>query len=141
MAETLSSGGRGRRGGGGIVGINVTPMVDVVLVLLVIMMVSATYVVAKSLKVDLPKSQTSDGSAATTAVVSIQENGDYHWNDAKVNEEELVANLKRASTESRETTVVVSADAKTDHGAVVHVMDLARRESITRFAVQVAQKR
>jgi biopolymer transport protein ExbD len=141
MAETLSSGGRGRRGGGGIVGINVTPMVDVVLVLLVIMMVSATYVVAKSLKVDLPKSQTSDGSAATTAVVSIQENGDYHWNDAKVNEEELVANLKRASTESRETTVVVSADAKTDHGAVVHVMDLARRESITRFAVQVTQKR
>jgi biopolymer transport protein ExbD len=141
MAETLSSGGRGRRGGGGIVGINVTPMVDVVLVLLVIMMVSATYVVAKSLKVDLPKSQTSDGSAATTAIVSIQENGDYYWNDVKVNEEELVANLRRASAESRETTVVVSADEKTDHGAVVHVMDLARRESITRFAVQVTQKR
>lgn len=139
MAETLSSGGRRRRGGGTIVGINVTPMVDVVLVLLVIMMVSATYVVAQSLKVDLPKSQSSDGASATTAIVSIEANGDYHWNGAKVTEEQLVAKLKAASAEDRETTVVVSADEKTDHGMVVHVMDLARRESLTRFAVQVAQ--
>ena len=52
---------RGRRGG--IVGINVTPMVDVVLVLLVIMMVSATYIVSQSLKVELPQSASSDEPA------------------------------------------------------------------------------
>ena len=48
---------------GVIVGINVTPMVDVVLVLLVIMMVSATYIVAQTLKVELPKSATARRSA------------------------------------------------------------------------------
>ena len=52
---------------GAIVGINVTPMVDVVLVLLVIMMVSATYIVSQSFKVDLPKTATSDESTPSLA--------------------------------------------------------------------------
>ena len=67
MAGTMQSGGRGRAP---IVGINVTPMVDVVLVLLVIMMVSATYIVSQSLKVELPKSASSDESAPSVATVT-----------------------------------------------------------------------
>ena len=62
MGVSLSSGSKR----GGIVGINVTPMVDVVLVLLVIMMVSATYIVAQSLKVELPKSASSDEATSST---------------------------------------------------------------------------
>jgi biopolymer transport protein ExbD len=137
VAGTNPSGGR--RGGGMIVGINITPMVDVVLVLLVIMMVSATYVVAQSLKVDLPTSEQSDGSEPSTAIVSIRENGGLVFNDEDVTEDALVARLRQAAAGSRELTLVVSADRKAEHGAVVHVMDLARRERITRFAVQVAR--
>jgi hypothetical protein len=58
-------------GPGPIVGINVTPMVDVVLVLLVIMMVSATYIVQQSLKVELPKTVTSDEVATSPAAVTV----------------------------------------------------------------------
>ncbi len=61
MAGVMQSGKGGRAA---IVGINVTPMVDVVLVLLVIMMVSATYIVSQSLKVELPKTATSDEAVA-----------------------------------------------------------------------------
>ena len=71
--EPLSARGRGKRGG--IVGINVTPMVDVVLVLLVIMMVSATYIVSQSLKVELPKTATSDEAAQSIAAVTITKDG------------------------------------------------------------------
>src|SRR5690606_3011322 len=88
MAGTTSSGG-GRRGGGMIVGINVTPMVDVVLVLLVIMMVSATYVVAQSMKVDLPKSSESDGGESSTHIVSVEADGDFLFNAEPVTEREL----------------------------------------------------
>src|SRR5262249_20512211 len=74
------------RGGprGGIVGINVTPMVDVVLVLLVIMMVSATYIVSQSLKVELPKTATSDEQTAKTFVVTIQKDGKLFFNNEPV---------------------------------------------------------
>ena len=61
---------RGRRGGG-IVGINVTPMVDVVLVLLVIMMVSATYIVSQALKVELPKTASTDETVSTVVQVTV----------------------------------------------------------------------
>lgn len=135
MAGTLGS---GRRSRGGIVGINVTPMVDVVLVLLVVLMVSATYVVSQSLKVDLPASKTSDGGQATTAIVVIDADGALHFNDEAVDEAKLVERLKGAGRDSQ-LTLVVSADKAADHGNVVHVLDLARRENITRFAVQVAQ--
>ena len=60
MAGTLGGGG-GKRGL--VSGINVTPLVDVCLVLLIILMVSSTYIVAQSMKIQLPKSHTSDGTA------------------------------------------------------------------------------
>lgn len=141
MAGGTMGGGGGRRGGGGaITGINVTPMVDLMLVLLVIMMVSATYVIAQALKVDLSKSESSDGSTSSPVIVSVQADGTLFFNDAKVTEEQLVAHLKATAAENKDTTVVVSADTKADHGSVVHVMDLARRESLTKFAVQVSSR-
>ena len=66
-------GGRGSRGG--IVGINVTPMVDLVLVLLVIMMVSATYIVSQSLKVELPKAASANEAVQSLAAVTITRTG------------------------------------------------------------------
>src|SRR3954466_1982690 len=89
---------RGKRGG--IVGINVTPMVDVVLVLLVIMMVSATYIVSQSLKVQLPKTATSDEAVSSTASVTITKDHKIHWNNADVDEPALIQNLRQAHTAS-----------------------------------------
>ena len=140
MAATSSGGGRGRRGGM-IVGINVTPMVDVVLVLLVIMMVSATYIVSQSMRVDLPNTQTSDGSTASMAAVTIAADGTFRFNDESVDETALVARLRDArAREGEDITLIVSADTAAQHGAVVHVLDLARTERITSFAVQVDRR-
>ena len=74
---TLKSGG-GRRP---IAEINITPMVDVVLVLLVIMMVSATYIVSKSLKVELPKTASKADSVPMVAAVVVTNEGGYFFND------------------------------------------------------------
>ena len=68
MAGTMG-GGRGRART--IAAINVTPLVDVCLVLLIILMVSSTYIVAQSLKIQLPKSHSSDGSAEKPATVTL----------------------------------------------------------------------
>jgi biopolymer transport protein ExbD len=134
MAGTTSSGNRGR---GQIVGINVTPMVDVVLVLLVIMMVSSTYIVSQSLKVNLPTSASSDGAPPATAIVSISPEGTFRFNGDEIDEPALIAALVAARAESADLTVVISADREAQHGMVVHVMDLARQQNITSFAVQV----
>ncbi len=136
----MAGGTIGARGGRqAIVGINVTPMVDVVLVLLVIMMVSANYIVSQSLNVDLPKAANGDAGAASLAVVTIAPDGGLKWNDGVVTEAELKTALKAAQAENPEVNLVVSADARAAHGAVVHVMDLAKAEGITHFAIGVEQ--
>ncbi|MDB4971957.1 MAG: Biopolymer transport protein ExbD/TolR [Myxococcaceae bacterium] len=138
MAGTTAKGGRGR--GGMIVGINVTPMVDVVLVLLVILMVSATWIVSQSMKVDLPNTATSDGSAASLAAVTIGPKGELLFNEKPVTEAELKDKLAEAGKKGDDVTLIVSADKSAMHGAVVHVLDLARGYNITKFAVQVERE-
>jgi biopolymer transport protein ExbD len=124
-------------GGGPIVGINVTPMVDVVLVLLVIMMVSATYIVQQSLKVELPKTATSDEAAASPAAVTITKDGAFSYGGQPVDERELIARLHAAFASNADVSLVVTADEHAFHGSVVHVIDLAKVEGITKFAINV----
>lgn len=135
MAGTTSSGSGGRRGM--INSINVTPMVDVMLVLLVIMMVSANYIVSKSLGVELPGSRSSDGPAPRNAIVTISADGSYAFGDDTLDADGLERALTAAAHETRDLTLVVRGDREARHGAVVTVMDLARRASITRIAVEI----
>jgi biopolymer transport protein ExbD len=131
------------RGGprGGIVGINVTPMVDVVLVLLVIMMVSATYIVSQSLKVELPKTATSDESVQRTYVVTITKDGKLLFNDEPVTKDGLPAKLRAAKAATQEVSLVITADEFAYHGSVVGVIDAAKLEGITKFAINVERSK
>jgi biopolymer transport protein ExbD len=130
-------GGGSNAAKGPIVGINVTPMVDVVLVLLVIMMVSATYIVQQSLKVELPKTATSDESASSPAAVTITREGAYLFGGTPVDEAGLVNDLRAAVKTNSDASLIVTADARALHGSVIHVIDLAKVEGITKFAINV----
>jgi biopolymer transport protein ExbD len=135
MAGTLGGGG-GRRGGM-ISQINVTPLVDVCLVLLIILMVSSTYIVAQSLKVQLPKSHATDGTAEKPATVTLLKSGGMRWNDKDASEDEVQKGLRDAVAADAETNLVVSADKEVQHGRVVHILDLAKLAGITKFAINV----
>jgi biopolymer transport protein ExbD len=135
MAGSLG-GGRGRRGGG-ITGINVTPMVDVVLVLLVIMMVSAVYIVSQSLKVELPKTATSDAPANTPLSVTVTKEGEYLFNQKPIDETTLREEFRKAKEQNADASLVLTADRAAYHGDVVHVIDLAKVLGITKFAITV----
>jgi biopolymer transport protein ExbD len=129
-------GSRGRRGG--IVGINVTPMVDVMLVLLVIMMVSATYIVSRALKVELPKSASSDESSQGPITVTITKDGQYFIKEEPVvGDAALIAIFQKAKAAAGEPSLVVCADGSAQHRWVVHVIDLAKQQGILKFAINV----
>ncbi len=137
------AGGTMKAGGGRkpIAEINITPMVDVVLVLLVIMMVSATYIVSKSLKVELPKTASKADAVPMVAAVVVTKDGGYFFNDQKVDEGTLVAKLKETVAKDPNTSLVVSADREAKHGEVVHVVDLAKVEGLTKFAINVQENK
>ena len=128
------------RGRAPIVGINVTPLVDVVLVLLIIMMVSATYIVSQSLKVELPKTASSDETTAKTYVVTITKDGKYFFNDQPIEKAALSGELRSAHASSKDVSLVITADQNAFHGQVVGVIDLAKVEGITKFAINVERQ-
>jgi len=131
---------QGKAGRGGIVGINVTPMVDVVLVLLIIMMVSATYIVSQSLKVELPKTASSDDTVSKTYVVTVTKEGSYYYNDKPITRDGLAKEFRSALAATKDVNLVITADEDAHHGKVVGVIDLAKVEGITKFAINVEKK-
>ncbi len=136
MAGTMA-GGRGRART--IAQINVTPLVDVVLVLLVVLMVASTYIVAQTLKVQLPRAKSTDGTAEKPTKVELLKDGKLRWNELPVAESELPGKMKAAVDADAEMSLVVSADKEVQHGNVVHVLDLAKLAGITKFAINVQQ--
>jgi biopolymer transport protein ExbD len=116
--------------------INVTPLVDVTLVLLVILMITASYVASQSIPMNLPRGATGE-STATTLTVSVDERGQTYLDAAPVDEATLRARFHAAHEAHADTQAVIAADSKTDHGHVVHVIDLLRREKIVNFAINV----
>jgi biopolymer transport protein ExbD len=136
MAGTMPSGGGRART---IAAINVTPLVDVVLVLLVILMVASTYIVEQTLKVQLPHAKSTDGTADKPTKVEIFKDGHLRWNEQPVRDAELADKMKAAVDADPEMSLVVSADKEVMHGQVVHILDLAKVAGVTKFAINVQQ--
>lgn len=122
----------------GINDINITPFVDVVLVLLVIFMVTAPVMIKESLKVNLPKTLTSDiTSRADSIGVAITKEGQILFNGKLLSDENLRSELKRIADSAPETNFLISADTETRHGDVVRMIDLLKKNNLNKFALQV----
>lgn len=128
--------GRGRAGGN-IVGINVTPLVDVVLVLLVVLMVASTYVVAQTIKVQLPKASQTDGPADKPLKVILQAEGGLLLDGEPTTRDAVKAALTARVAQEPDMSLVVSADEAVAHGRVVSLIDLAKQVGVRLFAINV----
>ncbi len=124
--------------GDGINDINITPFVDVVLVLLVIFMVTAPVMIKESLKVNLPKTLTSDITNKTSSIgIAITKEGQVLFNGKLMSDESLLTELRRLAVSAPETNFLISADVDSRHGDVVRMIDLLKRNNLNRFALQV----
>lgn len=121
-----------------ITGINVTPLVDVVLVLLIILMVTATAIVSKTIPMDLPQASTGEPTEQSrTLAVSIDQQGKLFLDREPVSATELRSKIKAARKDAKEVRAVLAADGQTAHSNVVKVIDILRSEKVTKFAINV----
>ena len=116
--------------------INVTPLVDVALVLLVILMVTATYIAAQTIPLDLPKAATGQ-STTTTLAISVDEAGKTWLEGVPVDREALRTSVRKSRAEHPDTRAIIAADGAARHRMVVAVIDLLRQEGVSEFAINV----
>jgi len=119
-----------------ISGINVTPLVDVVLVLLVILMVTAGYIVSQAIPVDLPAGATGEATPSALAI-SIDAEGRRYLDGKPITEERLREALRRARQTRHDLRAIIAADGSVPHRNVVRLVDLLRQEGLFQFAFNI----
>jgi biopolymer transport protein ExbD len=140
MAGTTKS---GDDGDSLISDINVTPLVDVMLCLLVIFMVTTSYVVADSLKVDLPEASTGDATEPSVVMITYTvdkatNTRQLYLNGEKADENALRAHIRKVKAEGKkDVQAVIAADKIASHGEVIHLIDVVKQEGILKFALNI----
>ena len=120
-----------------ITAINVTPLVDIVLVLLIILMVTASYIVSKSIPMDLPDAQSGDESPPRQMSISIEREGQLYLDAEAISWEALAQEARRFRQAETEPRAVIAADREVSHGQFIRVVDVLRTAGITRYAINV----
>jgi biopolymer transport protein ExbD len=123
-----------------ISGINVTPLVDIMLVLLIIFLVTATYIVKEAIKIDLPRAAAAGGPTPRTLTLAIAKDGQVFLDGVASSDAAIVRKLGEERARKQDLQAVIAADRDARHGAVVHVLDLLRGQGVTKFAIEVQKE-
>lgn len=128
----------GNENNGTISSINVTPLVDIMLVLLIIFMLVSSFVAREAIEVDLPHAATGKEIEKKTLSILVSKDGDYYISGKKTADiRSLADELKNEKAQNSEIQVVISADRTVQHGKVVDIIDLIRQIGIYNFAINV----
>ncbi len=118
--------------------INITPMVDVVLVLLVIFMVTARIIHAQGMPMDLPKAASGE-SMQTIFSVELSADGKTFVDSEQIPDDGAISKLaEEGKKKNPELRAVIRADQKVEHGRVIHVLDLLKQAGIAKIAFAVS---
>jgi biopolymer transport protein ExbD len=130
------AGGAMRRRGM-ITEINVTPLVDIMLVLLIIFMLTAHLIARQAIEIELPHAAQSTAPPPTTLAIALKAGGEIFLNDKPVTPDALRAAIKDAVARDPKTQAIVAGDKRVSHGRVVWVLDTVKSLGITQFAIQI----
>jgi biopolymer transport protein TolR len=120
-----------------ITDINITPFVDIILVVLIIFMVTATYIVAPSIKVNLPDAATGENTEQSSLGVTLTSDGKLYLNGDEVTEAQLRESIQTEKAKNKEVICLIAADRTVMHGDVVHIIDVVRQEGVAKFAINI----
>jgi biopolymer transport protein ExbD len=121
-----------------ISGINVTPLVDVTLVLLVVFMVTAKIIVSQGMPMDLPKAASGE-EVQNVFSVELTMDGKTRVDSLAVASDDSISELaKQAKAKNKEIRAVIRADKKVEHGRVIRVLDLLKQAGVAKIAFAVA---
>lgn len=123
-----------------IAGINVVPLVDIILVVLIIFMVTAPMFLKPSIGVNLPKAASGDKSTPSQLNVSLGADGKITLNGAAADEKKVEARALAEFEKNPDVQAVIAADKDVPHGQVIHLLDVIKTVGIKKFAISIDKK-
>jgi biopolymer transport protein ExbD len=117
--------------------INVTPLVDIMLVLLIIFMLTAHLIAKQAIEIELPRAAQSTALPPTTLAIALKADGEIFLNDKPTTAAALREAIKDAVARDPKTQAIIAGDKRVSHGRVVWVLDTVKSLGITQFAIQI----
>ena len=124
----------------GITDINVTPFVDILLVLLVVFMVTAKLIVARGVEIQKPKASTG-GEVQSTLRVSVDKDGQLFVNgDVFADDASAIERIKVIAAQSQKPKAIIAGDERGRYGGVMRAIDLVQKAGVTAIALENVPK-
>jgi len=120
-----------------ITDINVTPLVDIMLVLLIIFMLTASLIARQAIEVELPRAGQSTSPPTTPLAITITREGALYLNGGLTTGEGLRAAVRAAVARDPKTEAIITADKAVAHGRVVWALDAVKSAGVASFAIQI----
>ncbi|MGZ3768815.1 MAG: ExbD/TolR family protein [Bdellovibrio sp.] len=123
-----------------IADINVVPLVDIILVVLIIFMVTAPLFMKPTINVNLPKAASGDKTAPSKLNIALTADGRINLNGAFVDESAVKAKATDEATKNGDVQAIISADKDVPHGKVVSILDIVKTAGVKKFAISIDKK-
>lgn len=120
--------------------INIVPMVDVILVVLIIFMVTAPMIMKPSINVNLPKAASGEATTPSKLNITIASDGRLNLDGEAVEDAQVQAKAQAEVAANPEIQAIISADKDVPHGRVVSVLDIVKSAGVKKFAISIDKK-
>ncbi len=120
--------------------LNITPLIDVLFILIIFFTISSTFLEQPGIKLELPKAQSAQSQRVEKAVLYISPDSKLYLRDEEVTLAQLPKKLRALMENLSEKSLIISADKNVHHGLVVQVMDIARNSKVQRLVVSTEPK-
>ena len=120
-----------------IAAINITPFVDIILVVLIIFMVTATTIVKSSIKVQLPEAASGEATDDDSLGLTLLTDGRLLIDNEETDADGVRRRIRDARAAGKEVVVLIAADKAVAHGRLVWLIDLVKTEGVGKFAINI----
>lgn len=120
-----------------VTGINITPLTDIALSLLLIFMVTTPMMMQSSIKIDLPDAQSGESNTKQGIFIVINKDGDVYLDDRMINIEDLAVGIEAKLMDDPDTPIIINGDKDVEYDRVMQVLDIARKSGAKKFSLGI----
>ncbi|NQZ53324.1 MAG: biopolymer transporter ExbD [Piscirickettsiaceae bacterium] len=124
-----------RRQSGAIADVNMTPLIDMVFILLIFFIVTTSFVKETGVDVSRPSAKTAVKKELANIMISITQNGEVWMDKRQIDRRAVRANVERMHAENPEGAVIILADKESKTGLLIEVMDQARLAGVANVSI------
>lgn len=120
--------------------INITPFVDIILVVLIIFMVTTSYIVQAQIEVNLPRAASGQSEITSTLTFQVTKDGVYVLDGETLSLDQIVDSVKQSRVADPDVRAIIAADKDVEYGKVIDLIDVIKLNGIEKFALNIVRK-